>query len=99
MRSGQNLGGGTASSTGRGPAHESDRHRRAVLGLVQELGGRLRTSGEIAQALTLTVSYADRTKTTRSRSVADPPLTPLHWPPSPANSSPGLASSAPAYVR
>lgn len=51
---------------------DSDRHQRAVLGLVQELGGQLRTSGEIAQALTLTVTYADRTKTTRSRSLAEP---------------------------
>ncbi|PVC80758.1 hypothetical protein DBP19_35240 [Streptomyces sp. CS090A] len=42
------------------------RHHRAVLGLVQDLGGRLRTSGEIAQALTLTVTYADRTQTTRT---------------------------------
>ncbi|WP_435239948.1 DNA polymerase Y family protein [Streptomyces sp. YPW6] len=51
---------------------DSDRHHRAVLGLVQELGGRLRTSGEIAQALTLTVTYADRTQTTRSRRLAEP---------------------------
>ncbi|MEW2069114.1 helix-hairpin-helix domain-containing protein [Streptomyces sp. NPDC007346] len=51
---------------------DSDRHQRAVLGLVQELGGRLRTSGEIAQALTLTVTYADRTQTTRNRSLTEP---------------------------
>ncbi|MZF54746.1 hypothetical protein GTX53_12970 [Streptomyces sp. SID5594] len=51
---------------------DSGRHQRAVFGLVQELGGRLRTSGEIAQALTLTVTYADRTQTTRSRSLAEP---------------------------
>ncbi|MEU2144256.1 hypothetical protein ABZ741_08050, partial [Streptomyces globisporus] len=37
-----------------------------------DLGGRLRTSGEIAQALTLTVTYADRTQTTRTRSLAEP---------------------------
>ncbi|MEW5543004.1 helix-hairpin-helix domain-containing protein [Streptomyces cyaneofuscatus] len=51
---------------------DSDRHHRTVLSLVQELGGRLRTSGEIAQALTLTVTYADRTQTTRTRSLAEP---------------------------
>ncbi|MFD3976352.1 helix-hairpin-helix domain-containing protein [Streptomyces cyaneofuscatus] len=51
---------------------DSDRHQRAVLGLVQELGGRLRTSGEIAQALTLTVTYADRTQTSRNRRLAEP---------------------------
>ncbi|MGW3304789.1 DNA polymerase Y family protein [Streptomyces rubiginosohelvolus] len=49
-----------------------DQHHRAVLGLVQELGGRLRTSGEIAQALTLTVAYADGTQTTRSRTLVEP---------------------------
>ncbi|MFB7300640.1 hypothetical protein [Streptomyces rubiginosohelvolus] len=37
------------------------------LGLVQHLGGRLRTSAEIARALTLTVTYADRSQTTRTR--------------------------------
>ncbi|MER6775038.1 helix-hairpin-helix domain-containing protein [Streptomyces bacillaris] len=51
---------------------DPDQHHRAVLGLVQDLGGRLRTSGEIAQALTLTVTYADGTQTTRSRSLAEP---------------------------
>ncbi|MGC5543717.1 DNA polymerase Y family protein [Streptomyces griseus] len=51
---------------------DSDQHHRTVLGLVQELAGRLRTSGEIAQALTLTVTYADRTQTTRNRSLAEP---------------------------
>lgn len=51
---------------------DSGQHHRAVLGLVQELGGRLRTSGEIAQALTLTATYADRTQTTRNRSLAEP---------------------------
>lgn len=51
---------------------DSGRHHRAVLGLVQELGGQLRTSGDIAQALTLTATYADRTQTTRNRSLAEP---------------------------
>ncbi|MFD4024376.1 hypothetical protein ACFWRV_12765 [Streptomyces sp. NPDC058576] len=51
---------------------DTDQHHRAVLGLAQELGRRLRASDEIAQALTLTVTYADRTQTTRSRSLAEP---------------------------
>ncbi|GGS25208.1 hypothetical protein GCM10010284_67650 [Streptomyces rubiginosohelvolus] len=32
----------------------------------------MRTSGEVAQALTLTVTYADRTQTTRTRSLTEP---------------------------
>ncbi|WP_097975232.1 hypothetical protein, partial [Streptomyces sp. gb14] len=51
---------------------DPDQHHRAVLGLVQELGGRLRTSGEISQALVLTVTYADRSQTTRTRTLAEP---------------------------
>ncbi|MGW6585647.1 MULTISPECIES: DNA polymerase Y family protein [Streptomyces] len=51
---------------------DTERHHRAVLGLVQDLGRRLRTSGEIAPALTLTVTYADRTQTTRTRTLAEP---------------------------
>ncbi|MFJ1799066.1 helix-hairpin-helix domain-containing protein [Streptomyces sp. NPDC088180] len=50
---------------------DPDQHHRTVLRLVQELGARLRTSGEITQALTLTVTYADRTQTTRSRSLTE----------------------------
>ncbi len=51
---------------------DPDQHHRAVLGLIQDLGRRLRTSGEITQALTLTVTYADRTQTTRTRPLAEP---------------------------
>ncbi|CAM5328509.1 DNA polymerase Y family protein [Streptomyces griseus] len=51
---------------------DTERHHRAVLGLVQDLGRRLRTSGEIAQVLTLTVTYADRTQTTRTRTLTEP---------------------------
>ncbi|NYS17309.1 hypothetical protein HFP43_00525 [Streptomyces sp. SJ1-7] len=40
--------------------------------MVKEPGSRLRTSDEIAQALTLTVIYADRTQTTRSHSLTEP---------------------------
>ncbi|WP_097867919.1 DNA polymerase Y family protein [Streptomyces sp. rh34] len=50
---------------------DPDQHHRTVLRLVQELGARLRTSREITQALTLTVTYADRTQTTRSRSLTE----------------------------
>ncbi|WP_430480642.1 hypothetical protein ACQZM9_34095 [Streptomyces sp. P11-1] len=45
---------------------DPDRHHRTLLGLAQDLGSRLRTGGEIAQALTLTATYADRTQTTRT---------------------------------
>ncbi|MEU5372498.1 helix-hairpin-helix domain-containing protein [Streptomyces sp. NPDC005951] len=51
---------------------DTERHHRAVLGLVQDLGQRLRASGEIAQALTLTVTYADHTQTTRTRTLTEP---------------------------
>ncbi|MFJ6017530.1 DNA polymerase thumb domain-containing protein [Streptomyces sp. NPDC092952] len=50
---------------------DCEQHHRTVLGLVQDLGLRLRTSGEIAQTLTLTVTYADRTHTTRSRTLTE----------------------------
>ncbi|XIE81642.1 helix-hairpin-helix domain-containing protein [Streptomyces sp. SBR177] len=48
------------------------RHHRTLLALVEELGARLRQAGEIAQALTLTVTYADRTHTTRTRTLPEP---------------------------
>ncbi|MFD3479872.1 hypothetical protein [Streptomyces sp. NPDC058695] len=47
-------------------------HRRALLALTDELGARLRTSHEVCQDLTLTVRYADRTSTTRSRALPEP---------------------------
>ncbi|MEV0449764.1 helix-hairpin-helix domain-containing protein [Streptomyces sp. NPDC050600] len=50
---------------------DPDRHHRTVLALVQDLGARLRDGGEIAQGLTLTVTYADRTQTTRTRSLTE----------------------------
>ncbi|MFD4341759.1 helix-hairpin-helix domain-containing protein [Streptomyces anulatus] len=50
---------------------DPNQHHRTVLRLVQELGARLRTSGEITQALTLTAIYADRTQTTRSRTLTE----------------------------
>ncbi|WP_285572923.1 helix-hairpin-helix domain-containing protein [Streptomyces sp. RTGN2] len=42
------------------------RHHAALLGLTGELGHRLREQHSITQALTLTVTYADRTSTTRN---------------------------------
>ncbi len=48
------------------------RRRRALLTLADGLGGRLRTSGQVAAAISLTVRYADRSTTTRSRTLAEP---------------------------
>ncbi|MFH8736790.1 MULTISPECIES: hypothetical protein [unclassified Streptomyces] len=47
-------------------------HRRELLALADELGARLRATGEVCRGLTLTVRYADRTHTTRSRTLAEP---------------------------
>lgn len=46
--------------------------RRALLSLADELGFRMRTGGQAARALTLTVRYADRSVTTRTRTLAEP---------------------------
>ncbi|WP_331733881.1 helix-hairpin-helix domain-containing protein (plasmid) [Streptomyces sp. NBC_01220] len=51
---------------------DSARHHAALLGLTDELGARLREEHSIAQALTLTVTYADRTSTTRTRTLTEP---------------------------
>ncbi|MFC5156047.1 hypothetical protein ACFPRH_30475 [Streptomyces amakusaensis] len=47
-------------------------HRRALLELAADLGGRLRDAGQAADGLTLTVRYADRTTTTRTRTLPEP---------------------------
>ncbi len=47
-------------------------HRRALLGLAERLGLRLRTTGQIAIRLALTLTYADRTSTQRSRTLDEP---------------------------
>ncbi|MFF1400442.1 hypothetical protein ACFVZD_42640 [Streptomyces sp. NPDC058287] len=62
---------------------DPDAHRRVLLVLAEELGARLRTSGEVCRGLTLTVRYADRTSTTRGRA-----------PPEPTAHSPALTSLA-----
>ncbi|MGW6564981.1 DNA polymerase Y family protein [Streptomyces sp. NPDC054975] len=61
------------SSTHRFDCDELDpgRHHRAVLGLVEQLGAQLRHDQSIAAALTLTVTYADRTTTSRTRTLAE----------------------------
>ncbi|MDT0437579.1 ImpB/MucB/SamB family protein [Streptomyces sp. NPDC005840] len=45
---------------------DPDRHHRAVLGLADRIGRRLREDGRIASRITLTVRYADRSSTTRT---------------------------------
>ncbi|MGW7517434.1 DNA polymerase Y family protein [Streptomyces sp. NPDC054796] len=51
---------------------DPDQRRRALLTLADELGLRMRTEGQVARALTLTVRYADRSTTTRTRALAEP---------------------------
>ncbi|MET8677471.1 hypothetical protein ABZW18_07750 [Streptomyces sp. NPDC004647] len=51
---------------------DPDHRRRALLTLAHELGTRLRTDGQVARSLTLTVRYADRSTTTRSRVLPEP---------------------------
>ncbi|MEU0674090.1 hypothetical protein ABZ330_14560 [Streptomyces sp. NPDC006172] len=56
------------------PRDELDpvRHRRALLSAGEELGGRLRAMGKVCRTLTLTVRYADRSSTTRGRTLGEP---------------------------
>jgi DNA polymerase-4 len=51
---------------------DPERRRRALLTLADELGFRMRGDGLVAHALTLTVRYADRTVTTRTRKLREP---------------------------
>ncbi|KUM71037.1 DNA polymerase Y family protein [Streptomyces griseorubiginosus] len=51
---------------------DPDRHRRALLSAAEELGTRLRALDKVCRTLTLTVRYADRTATTRSRTLGEP---------------------------
>lgn len=51
---------------------DPDRRRRALLLLACRLGDGLRTSGQVARVLTLTVRYADGSMTTRSRTLEEP---------------------------
>jgi nucleotidyltransferase/DNA polymerase involved in DNA repair len=51
---------------------DPDRHRRALLSAAEELGARLRALEKVCRALTLTVRYADRSSTTRTRTLKEP---------------------------
>ncbi|MFG2605180.1 hypothetical protein ACGFT2_16785 [Streptomyces sp. NPDC048514] len=51
---------------------DSDRHRRALLSAAEEIGVRLRAVEKVCRTLTLTVRYADRSSTTRSRTLKEP---------------------------
>jgi nucleotidyltransferase/DNA polymerase involved in DNA repair len=51
---------------------DSSRHRHALLSATEELGTRLRALEKVCRTLTLTVRYADRSATTRSRTLKEP---------------------------
>ncbi|GAA2455771.1 DNA polymerase Y family protein [Streptomyces lavendulocolor] len=51
---------------------DRDRHRRALLSLAGELGARMRSEEQVCRSLTLTVRYADRSATTRTRTLREP---------------------------
>lgn len=51
---------------------DRERHRGALLSITDELGTRMRGDGQVCRSLTLTVRYADRSTTTRSRTLAEP---------------------------
>ncbi|MFD5027271.1 hypothetical protein [Streptomyces sp. NPDC058373] len=51
---------------------DRDTQRRALLSLTTELGLRMRDAGQVGRVLALTVRYADRSTTTRSRTLAEP---------------------------
>ncbi|CAL9317986.1 DNA polymerase Y family protein [Streptomyces sp. SudanB182_2057] len=48
------------------------RHRKALLSAAEEIGARLRAVEKVCRTLTLTVRYADRSATTRSRALKEP---------------------------
>ncbi|MGV9311274.1 DNA polymerase Y family protein [Streptomyces sp. NPDC003691] len=51
---------------------DPERHRRALLGCAEELGWKLRREHRAAGALVLTVGYADRSGTVRTRTLPEP---------------------------
>lgn len=51
---------------------DPSRHRRALLSGTEELGSRLRALEKVCRTLTLTVRYADRSATIRSRTLREP---------------------------
>jgi nucleotidyltransferase/DNA polymerase involved in DNA repair len=56
------------------PLDELDqvRQRRALLSITEELGIRMRGTGQVCRSLTLAVRYADRSTTTRTRALREP---------------------------
>jgi len=50
---------------------DPDQHRRALLSIAEQLGSQLRQRREVCRTLTLTVRYADRTSTTKSRTLPE----------------------------
>jgi hypothetical protein len=71
-------------------------HRCALLALTDKFGLRLRVNGEVCRTLTLTVRYADRSRTTRSAPLPSPPATPPHSTAPPTTSTKRSPCSAPA---
>ncbi|MGW5677419.1 DNA polymerase Y family protein [Streptomyces sp. NPDC003860] len=51
---------------------DPEQHHRALLGCAEEIGWRLRRERQVAGVLVLTVSYADRTTTVRTRTLPEP---------------------------
>ncbi|MET9409949.1 hypothetical protein ABZX90_29895 [Streptomyces sp. NPDC002935] len=51
---------------------DPSRHRHALLSATEELGTRLRALEKVCRTLTLTMRYADRSATTRSRTLKEP---------------------------
>ncbi|MEU0373573.1 hypothetical protein ABZ070_25550 [Streptomyces sp. NPDC006283] len=51
---------------------DQSEHRRALLSLAEELGARMRGERQVCTSLTLTVRYADRSTTTRTRTLREP---------------------------
>lgn len=51
---------------------DAEERRRALLALADDIGRRLRADEQVARAVTLVVRYADRTNTTRTRTLAEP---------------------------
>jgi DNA polymerase-4 len=50
---------------------DPDRHHRALLSIAEQLGAQLREQRDVCQTLTLTVRYADRTSTTKTRTLPE----------------------------
>jgi nucleotidyltransferase/DNA polymerase involved in DNA repair len=50
---------------------DQEQQRRALLSIAEELGAAMRGAGQVCHALTLTVRYADRSTTTRTRTLRE----------------------------